>query len=158
MPEPETVCCVAGEVVDDWPTQRVAARDAVVRTLASYAPNLPGAILAEDVLRPPDLKERLALTGGDIFHGALVPEQSFGERFDYRTPVEGLYLCGSGARPGGGVMGAAGPPQRRRRRAGRLVNAAVVRRLAYDSSRSLKTCRLIRSVSMRGFEPSTRDE
>ncbi|HVL91594.1 MAG TPA: NAD(P)/FAD-dependent oxidoreductase [Actinomycetota bacterium] len=92
----------------DWDAARRAARDNAVAALAAYAPNLPDAIVTEDVLAPPDLEERLALTGGDIFHGALSPEQSFGERFDYRTPVEGLYLCGSGARPGGGVMGAAG--------------------------------------------------
>ena len=57
---------------------------------------------------PPELEERFGLTGGDIFHGALMPEQSFGARFAYRTPVPGLYLCGSGASPGGCVMGAAG--------------------------------------------------
>jgi phytoene dehydrogenase-like protein len=60
------------------------------------------------VVGPPELEERFGLTGGDIFHGAMLPEQSFGARFEYRTPVAGLYLCGSGASPGGGVMGAAG--------------------------------------------------
>ena len=67
-----------------------------------------GARTASQVLGPPELEERFGLTGGDIFHGALMPEQSFGARFPYRTPVPGLYLCGSGASPGGCVMGAAG--------------------------------------------------
>ncbi|HEX2178635.1 MAG TPA: NAD(P)/FAD-dependent oxidoreductase [Actinomycetota bacterium] len=80
----------------------------VVTTLGRYAPNLPDAVLASQVLGPPELEERFGLTGGDIFHGALLPEQSFGARFAYRTPVPGLYLCGSGASPGGCVMGAAG--------------------------------------------------
>jgi phytoene dehydrogenase-like protein len=80
----------------------------VLGTLARYAPNVPDAVLASQVLGPPELEERFGLTGGDIFHGAMVPEQSFGARFAYRTPVPGLYLCGSGASPGGGVMGAAG--------------------------------------------------
>jgi phytoene dehydrogenase-like protein len=60
------------------------------------------------VLLPGDLERRFGLTGGDIFHGSMLPEQSFGARFAYRTPLSGLYLCGSGARPGGCVMGAAG--------------------------------------------------
>jgi phytoene dehydrogenase-like protein len=80
----------------------------VLGTLARYAPNVPDAVVASQVLGPPELEERFGLTGGDIFQGAMVPEQSFGARFAYRTPVPGLYLCGSGASPGGGVMGAAG--------------------------------------------------
>lgn len=80
----------------------------VIGTLGRYAPNLPGSVLASQVLGPPELEERFGLTGGDIFHGALMPEQSFGARFACRTPLPGLYLCGSGARPGGCVMGAAG--------------------------------------------------
>ncbi|HEX9695148.1 MAG TPA: NAD(P)/FAD-dependent oxidoreductase [Actinomycetota bacterium] len=98
----------APSLPEDWDLVRAAARENAVAALAAYAPNLRDAIVAEDVLAAPDLEERLALTGGDIFHGAITPEQSFGERFDYRTPIEGLYLCGSGARPGGGVMGTAG--------------------------------------------------
>ncbi len=84
------------------------ARESVLATLGRYAPNVADAVLASQVLGPPELEERFGLTGGDIFHGALMPEQSFGDRFSYRTPLPGLYLCGSGASPGGCVMGAAG--------------------------------------------------
>lgn len=98
----------APENRSDWAAAIKQARDNVVAVIASVAPNVPSAILAEDVLGAPELEDRLALTGGDIFHGAITPEQSFGERFGYRTPVPGLYLCGAGATPGGGVMGAAG--------------------------------------------------
>jgi len=60
------------------------------------------------VLGPADLEERFGLTGGNIFHGEILPGQIFGERLGPRTPLEGLYLCGSGAHPGGGVCGAPG--------------------------------------------------
>jgi phytoene dehydrogenase-like protein len=80
----------------------------VLDTLASYAPNIRDIVLKAEALGPPDLEARFGLVGGNIFHGEILPEQCFGERFDYRTPLAGLYLCGSGARPGGGVMGAAG--------------------------------------------------
>jgi phytoene dehydrogenase-like protein len=92
----------------DWPSMREAAGDAVIDMLASYAPNVRGAILHREVLGPPDLEERFGLTGGNIFHGEIVPGQIFGDRFGARTPVAGLYLCGSGAHPGGGVSGAPG--------------------------------------------------
>jgi phytoene dehydrogenase-like protein len=85
-----------------------AALSNVLRTLGGYAPNLPGSVIASQVLGPGDLERRFGLTGGDIFHGSMLPEQSFGARFGYATPLPGLYLCGSGARPGGCVMGAAG--------------------------------------------------
>jgi phytoene dehydrogenase-like protein len=99
---------------DEWPALRERAGDAVITTLASYAPNVPGAIVHREVLGPPDLEERFGLTGGNIFHGEIVPGQIFGERplpgwgGGARTPVAGLYLCGAGAHPGGGVMGAPG--------------------------------------------------
>ena len=85
---------------------REHATEAVMRTLASYAPNVPDSIVAMEALGPVEFEERFGLSGGDIFHGSLLP--SVQERFDYRTPLGGLYLCGSGARPGGCVMGAAG--------------------------------------------------
>jgi phytoene dehydrogenase-like protein len=84
------------------------AADTVVEALASYAPNIRDAIVARDALGPRELEDRFGLCGGNIFHGEILPDQSFGNRFAYQTPIDGLYLCGSGASPGGGVMGAAG--------------------------------------------------
>lgn len=90
------------------PSMREDATRAVLDTLARYAPNVGGSIVAMDALGPAELESRFGLAGGNIFHGEITPEQSFGARFDYRTPMRGIYLCGSGARPGGCVMGAAG--------------------------------------------------
>ena len=87
---------------------RDGAGDAVIDTLASYAPNVKRAILHRQVLGPADLEARFGLTGGNIFHGEILPGQIFGERLGARTPLGGLYLCGSGAHPGGGVCGAPG--------------------------------------------------
>jgi phytoene dehydrogenase-like protein len=103
----------------DWPAVRDRALQNVIETLRSYAPNVPDAIVACDALGPAELEERFGLVGGNIFHGEITPQQSFGDRLDYRTEVPGLYLCGSGTRPGGGVMGAAG------RNAARAVIADV---------------------------------
>jgi phytoene dehydrogenase-like protein len=96
-----------------WDTRRGAVADHVLARLAEYAPNVPGAVLARQVLAPPDIEARFGMTGGHIFHGELVPEQAFdlrpvpGSR-TYEGPIRGLYLCGSGAWPGGCVMGAPG--------------------------------------------------
>ncbi len=96
-----------------WDEKREALGDAVVETLAQYAPNLPKAIVGRQVLTPLDLERTIGLTGGNIFHGELTPNQLFLFRpvpgwAQYRMPIKGLYLCGSGAHPGGGVMGAPG--------------------------------------------------
>jgi phytoene dehydrogenase-like protein len=87
--------------------------DRVIATLDRYAPGLADLIEDRLVLGPPDLEERFGLTGGHIFHGELLPDWLFGRRpaagwARYRTPLPGLYLCGSGAHPGGGVCGAPG--------------------------------------------------
>jgi phytoene dehydrogenase-like protein len=96
-----------------WDDAKEAAADAVVDTVDRYAPNFKRSILARKILSPLDLERDFGMIGGDIFHGALTLDQLFSARpvlgyADYRTPVRGLYLCGSGAHPGGGVTGAPG--------------------------------------------------
>ena len=96
-----------------WDQKRDLLGDRVVKKIAEYAPNVPGAILARQVLTPLDLERTYGLTEGNIFHGDLRLEQLFFMRpvpgwSQYRTPVAGLYLCGAGAHPGGGVTGAPG--------------------------------------------------
>jgi phytoene dehydrogenase-like protein len=91
---------------DGWSAAtREAAADKIVALLARYAPNLPGAIEDRQLLAAPDLEDCFGLVGGNIFHGELLPGQIYEERFATRTPVPGLYLCGSGAHPGGCVSG-----------------------------------------------------
>ena len=91
---------------DGWtPAKREAAADKIVAILTRFAPNLPSAIEHRQVLAPPDLEKRFGLAGGHIFHGELLPGQIYEDRFATRTPVRGLYLCGSGAHPGGCVSG-----------------------------------------------------
>lgn len=96
-----------------WEETRERLGDLVVRRIGEYAPNVPGAVLHRQVLTPLDLERTYGLTEGNIFHGDLSLEQLFFMRpvpgwSRYRTPVAGLYLCGAGAHPGGGVTGAPG--------------------------------------------------
>ncbi len=96
-----------------WDERRDEIGATIVETLAEYAPNLPGAIEQMQVLGPPDIERIVGITGGNIFHGEILPDQMFGYRpvpgfSDYRTPVDRLYLCGAGAWPGGAVYGAPG--------------------------------------------------
>lgn len=96
-----------------WDQNRQLLGDRVVKKIAEYAPNVPGAILAQQVLTPLDLERTYGLTEGNIFHGDLTLEQLFFMRpvpgwSQYRMPIPGLYLCGAGAHPGGGVTGAPG--------------------------------------------------
>ncbi len=96
-----------------WPERREAFGDAVVDTLAEYCPGLRDSILHRQVLTPWDLEQDFGLTEGNIFHGELGLEQLAFLRpvpgwSRYRTPLRGLWLCGSGTHPGGGVMGAPG--------------------------------------------------
>ncbi|MBD5633380.1 MAG: NAD(P)/FAD-dependent oxidoreductase [Candidatus Eremiobacteraeota bacterium] len=88
--------------------KRSDAADAIVATLARYAPNLPEIVEARQILAPPDLEERFGLHRGHIFHGELLPGQILGDRFPAQTGIEGLVLCGSGASPGGCVSGIPG--------------------------------------------------
>jgi phytoene dehydrogenase-like protein len=96
-----------------WDERRDEIGANIVDTLAEYAPNVPGAIEHIAVLGPPDIERIIGITGGNIFHGEILPDQMFGNRpvpgyANYQTPVERLYLCGSGAWPGGAVFGAPG--------------------------------------------------
>ena len=96
-----------------WEERREELGRRVVESIARYAPDVPGAIRAMQVLTPLDLERTYGLTEGNIFHGDLSLEQLFFMRpvpgwAGYRTPVDGLYLCGAGAHPGGGVTGAPG--------------------------------------------------
>jgi len=97
----------------DWEDQRKALGQTVVQTLAQYAPNLPEMILHHQIITPLDLEEVYGLTGGQIFHGDLALDQFFTMRplldwARYRTPIEKLYLCGSGTHPGAGLTGGSG--------------------------------------------------
>ena len=97
----------------DWPQQRDALRDTIIKTLAEYAPDLPAKIIAAQTLTPKDLEDSYALTGGHPFHGELALDQIFTMRpilgwARYGTPVKGLFLCGSGTHPGTGLTGASG--------------------------------------------------
>jgi phytoene dehydrogenase-like protein len=96
-----------------WDAMKEPYADTVIETIAEYAPNIRDIIAHRQVLSPLDLERDFALSRGDIFHGAMTPDRLFFMRpvpgwARYRTPIHGLYLCGSGAHPGGGVMGAPG--------------------------------------------------
>ncbi|XP_076419245.1 pyridine nucleotide-disulfide oxidoreductase domain-containing protein 2 isoform X2 [Peromyscus maniculatus bairdii] len=87
--------------------------DNVFDCIEAYAPGFKSSVLARDILTPPDLEKIFRLPGGNIFHGAMSLDQLYFARpvpqhSGYRCPIQGLYLCGSGAHPGGSVMGAAG--------------------------------------------------
>jgi phytoene dehydrogenase-like protein len=97
----------------DWRQETSRAIDLIFSTVESYAPNFRASIVGQSALSPLDLEEKLGLAGGDIFHGALGLDQLWAARpmlgyGDYRTPLKSLYLCGSGAHPGGGVTGIPG--------------------------------------------------
>jgi phytoene dehydrogenase-like protein len=104
------------ELAGDAPwddASREAFGDRVLEVIGRYAPNLPGAVLHRQVLTPVDIEQRFGLIGGNIFQGEMSLDQLLSLRpaptaGAYRTPVAGLYLCGAGAHPGGGVMGAPG--------------------------------------------------
>lgn len=96
-----------------WDEVKDAVADLIIDTVDAYAPNFRRSVVGRQVLSPLDLEREFGLVGGDIFHGALHLDQIFSLRpaagyADYRAPIAGLYLCGSGAHPGGGVTGAPG--------------------------------------------------
>jgi phytoene dehydrogenase-like protein len=106
---------VAPELPDgkSWDDHREEVADLMIATVDSYAPGFAASVRGRQILSPLDLERQFGLLGGDIFHGALTLNQLFSARpmlghADYRGPLKGLYHCGSGAHPGGGVTGAPG--------------------------------------------------
>lgn len=96
-----------------WETEVEPFSERIVDALEEYAPNIRRAIVATQWCSPLDMEREYGLTRGDVFHGVIFPHQMFSFRpvpgwSQYRMPIRGLYLCGAGAHPGGGVMGAAG--------------------------------------------------
>ena len=98
---------------ESWDAHREAVADLMIDTVNQYAPNFKGAVLGRQINSPLDLERTFGLVGGDIFHGALTLDQMFSARpmlgyGNYRGPLHGLYMCGAGTHPGGGVTGAPG--------------------------------------------------
>jgi phytoene dehydrogenase-like protein len=98
---------------ESWDAHRERVADLMIETVNAHAPNFKAAVLGRQIMSPLDLERTFGLVGGDIFHGALQLDQLFSARpmlghADYRGPLPGLYMCGSGTHPGGGVTGAPG--------------------------------------------------
>ena len=98
---------------ESWDTHRDTVADLMIETVNNYAPNFKAAVLGRQIKSPLDLERTFGLVGGDIFHGALSLDQMFSARpmlgyGNYRGPLHGLYMCGAGTHPGGGVTGAPG--------------------------------------------------
>jgi phytoene dehydrogenase-like protein len=96
-----------------WDDEREKAADAIIAKVDSHAPGFAKSVIGRQIHSPLDLERRFGLIGGDIFHGKMSLDQLFSARpmigaADYRMPLKGLYLCGSGSHPGGGVTGAPG--------------------------------------------------
>jgi phytoene dehydrogenase-like protein len=96
-----------------WDQIRDAVADRIIRQLGEYMPNLPDSILHREILCPLEIERRFSMTGGHHLHGDMGPDQLFFLRpapglGNYRAPIRGLYMCGSGAHPGGGITGAPG--------------------------------------------------
>ena len=96
-----------------WQTERERTADHIIDCVDSFAPGFKKSVLGRQILSPWDLEQRFGLIGGDIFHGRMSLDQLFSARpvlgqAAYRAPVQGLYMCGSGTHPGGGVTGAPG--------------------------------------------------
>ncbi len=96
-----------------WDDERETAADLIIGTVNAYAPNFKSSVIARQILSPLDLEREFGLIGGDIMHGAMTLDQLWSARpvlghGAYRGPLKGLYMCGAGAHPGGGVTGAPG--------------------------------------------------
>jgi phytoene dehydrogenase-like protein len=98
---------------ESWDTHRQSVADLMINTVNDYAPNFRASVLGRQIMSPLDLERTFGLIGGDIMHGVLQLDQMFSARpmlgyGNYRGPLPGLYMCGAGTHPGGGVTGAPG--------------------------------------------------
>jgi phytoene dehydrogenase-like protein len=87
-----------------WSERRDEIADATLAAIARFAPDVAECVVERQVLGPPDVEDRMGLTGGHIFQGECLPDQMWDRRFAPRIGVEGVYLCGAGTHPGGSVM------------------------------------------------------
>jgi phytoene dehydrogenase-like protein len=87
-----------------WNQHREAAKRLGLEALAHYCSNMPEAVIDCEALGPPDIEERVGLSGGHIFQGECLPDYMWSNRLSYRTPMPGFYLCGAATHPGGSVI------------------------------------------------------
>jgi phytoene dehydrogenase-like protein len=92
----------------DWNSRREDVGQVVVRSIGRFCSNIPAAVTGMEVLGPPDIEERVGLTGGHIFQGEILPQYMWERRLRARTPMPGVLLCGAGTHPGGSVIGVNG--------------------------------------------------
>jgi phytoene dehydrogenase-like protein len=88
-----------------WDERRDEVRQLAMKSLGRFCSNLDSAVVEAQVLGPPDIEERVGLTGGHIFQGECLPAFMWSKRLTARTPMQGVYLCGAGTHPGGSVIG-----------------------------------------------------
>lgn len=92
----------------DWESRRSEVGEVAIQSIARFCSNLPDAIMAMEVMGPPDIERKVGLSGGHIFQGECLPAYMWDKRLSYRTPMDGLYLCGAATHPGGSVIGVNG--------------------------------------------------
>jgi phytoene dehydrogenase-like protein len=88
----------------DWGSRRQEVGDLAIASIARHCSNLPQAVWAQEVMGPPDIERKVGLSGGHIFQGECLPAFMWDKRLSYRTPMDGVYLCGAATHPGGSVI------------------------------------------------------
>jgi phytoene dehydrogenase-like protein len=88
-----------------WDDRRDEVRELALRSIGRFCSNLPDAVVEAQVLGPPDIEQKVGLTGGHIFQGECLPAYMWSSRLTARTPMPGVYLCGACTHPGGSVIG-----------------------------------------------------
>ena len=89
----------------NWDTRREEVRKLALGSLGRFCSNIDSAVIESQVLGPPDIEEKVGLTGGHIFQGECLPDYMWSNRLSSRTPMEGVYMCGACTHPGGSVIG-----------------------------------------------------